>query len=252
MVEIKDLSFKYPQGKENLLKNVSFHLEDGQVMAVLGENGVGKSTLIKCVDRILKPLSGTVIIDGTDTKELSGKELAKKIAYVEQSSRKTTATVFETVLLGRKPYIKWDVTKEDYEITQKAMRQLDIEELSMRLLTDLSGGELQKVMLARALAQETKVLILDEPTSNLDPKNQHEVIRLIRNIAKEKNIAVLCVLHDLNLAIRYCDAFLLLKDGQVYSIGGKEVLTEDSIRDVYSMDAHIIEHNGVPVIIPLP
>ena len=132
------------------------------------------------------------------------------------------------------------------------LTQLKLEGLMLRPLSQLSGGEAQKVLLARALAQEPRLLLLDEPTSNLDPRNQHEVMQLVRQIAQEKQICVICVLHDLNLAIRYCDRFLLLKDGGVYAAGGEECLDPARIEAVYDMHVHTIHYMGIPVIVPFP
>lgn len=252
MIELKELSFSYGRDTENVLKNISFRLDDGHVAAVLGKNGAGKSTLLKCVDRILRPQSGHVLVDGKDVFALSGLEMAREVAYVAQNARSSNLSVFDTVLLGRRPYIRWDVSAADREIVMGLLTRLKLEKLMLRELSQLSGGEAQKVLLARALAQEPRLLLLDEPTSNLDPRNQHEVMQLVRQIARERNICVICVLHDLNLAIRYCDRYLLLQDGEVYAAGGRECLDNKTIDTVYDMQIHTIDYMGIPVIVPFP
>ena len=252
MIDIHNISFSYGRDAAPVLKNVSFHMESGHCAAILGNNGAGKSTLLKCVDRILRPQSGRVLVDGQDVFTLSNNELARQVAYVAQNARSSDLTVFDTVLLGRRPYIRWDVSAEDRQLVMELLEQMGLSHLMMRGLSHLSGGEAQKVLLARALAQEPRLLLLDEPTSNLDPRNQHEVMQLVGRIAREKNICVITVLHDLNLAIRYCDRFLILKDASVYASGGAECMTPETIEAVYDMHVHTIEYMGIPVIVPFP
>ena len=211
MVEVKDVSFRYKPAGPDILHNVSFELDDGNCLAILGNNGAGKSTLLKCIDRILPAGSGTVLVDGTDVFTLGKRELARNIAYVAQNARAADMTVYDSVLLGRRPYIGWDATEHDREVVREVIDLMGIGDYELRSVAELSGGEAQKVMLARALAQEPRLLLLDEPTSNLDPRNQHEALRTVRRVAKERNISVCIILHDLNLAIRYCDRFLFLK-----------------------------------------
>ena len=251
MIELDRIGYFYEK-ETPVLEDVCFSLEDGQCAAVLGNNGAGKSTLLKCIDRILRPQSGRVLVDGRDVFALSAQELARNVAYVAQNARSSDLTVFDTVLLGRRPYIRWTVGERDREIVLELLQRLKLEELMLRPLHQLSGGEAQKVLLARALAQEPRLLLLDEPTSNLDPRNQHEVMQLVRQMAREKNICVITVLHDLNLAIRYSDRFLLLKDHRVYASGGAECMTPENIEAVYHMHVHILEYRGIPVVVPFP
>lgn len=252
MVEVKGLSFKYSPSGPDILRDVSFAIEDGQCAAVLGNNGAGKTTLLKCIDRILQPGAGEVRVDGDNVLSLGRRELAKRVAYVAQNARAAVMTVYDTVLLGRRPYIGWDATEHDREVVAEVMELMGVTPLALRSLAELSGGEAQKVMLARALAQEPRLLLLDEPTSNLDPRNQHEALRTVRRVAKERNISVCVILHDLNLAIRYCDRFLFLKDAQVYACGGIEVMTPENIEAVYRMHVHIMSYMGIPLLIPFP
>lgn len=248
MLSVRNLNFKY--GKRTVLYNVSFDASAGSCVAILGNNGVGKSTLIKCFNKILKPISGEVILNNRNISSLSRMEIAREIAYVPQYSKTSRFTVFDTILLGRKPYIKFSPTKNDYEIVKSIIEKMGLSHMALRYTDELSGGEVQKIMLARALAQQPKVLLLDEPTSNLDIKNQHEILTLIKGLAKNKNICVIIVIHDLNLATLYCDYFVLLKDGKVYAEGSEEIICADNIKNVYGIDVIIEKINGTKIIVP--
>lgn len=245
-VIIKDLTFAYKSKK--VLNKVNFKVKPGEMIFIIGPNGSGKSTLLKCLNRILKP-EGAVYIDGKELGEISRGEIAKLIGYVPQRGEINHLTVFDTILLGRRPHIKWDVSERDVKIVKKVIRLLDMEELSFRRLTELSGGELQKVIIARALAQEPKILLLDEPTNNLDLKNQVEIMRLIRKIVKEQKISAIITMHDLNIASRYADKLIMLKDGKIVSYGGVEILNPENIEIVYGIKVSVINHNGRPLIV---
>ena len=235
MIEIRDIAFSY--GRQRILNGVSFTAQPGECVGILGNNGAGKSTLITCINRIRTPERGEVIIDGKPVRDMSRNEMARTIAYVAQKNEMSHATVFDCVLLGRKPYIKWSVSQEDIDLCEAMIRRVGMEQFQVRSLDELSGGELQKVMLARALVQQPKLLLLDEPISNLDPRNQYEMMALVRQIAREQGIAVFIVIHDLNLALRYCDRFYFLKDGTGYSYGGLETVTAETIQTVYGISA---------------
>ena len=252
MVEISNITFAYGKGSRNILDDVSFDIKQNECIAILGNNGTGKSTLLKCIDRICPAKEGFVLVDSQNVFNLTRAVLAQDIAYVPQNSTSINMTVFDSILLGRKPYIKWDATSEDRQIVCNIIQKMKLDDFAMRTVSELSGGEAQKVMLARALAQEPKLLLLDEPTSNLDPRNQHEVLRTVKKIAQEHNICVAIIIHDLNLAIRYCDRFVFLKDSRVFSYGGLETMTPENIEEIYQMHVHIIEHMGIPVIVPFP
>ena len=177
-------------------------------------------------------------------------ELAQQVSYVAQKNELAHTTVFDAVLLGRKPHMKWGPSDVDYDVAEHALRAVGMEDCRLRYMNQLSGGEQQKVMLARAIAQEPKLMLLDEPTSNLDPRNQYESMELIRHCAHGHHIAVLVVIHDLNLALRFCDRFLFLKDGTVYASGGREAVTPENIRAVYGMEAAVEQFDGIPMVIP--
>lgn len=210
-------------------------------MAMLGNNGVGKSTMLKCFNRILTPQSGSVSLDGEQLLEMSQREIAKRIAFVAQSVPETQMTVHDVVMLGRRPYMGWSFTDRDHDIVHESMLRLGLMDMRGRFLNELSGGERQKVMLARALAQEPKLLLLDEPTSSLDLKNQYQVLGIVRDICRDSGITAIVVIHDLNLALRFCDRFLLMKEGQVHDFGDKSILTRESIREVYGVDAQLTQ-----------
>ena len=247
MIEIRDIAFSY--GRQRILNGVSFTAQPGECVGILGNNGAGKSTLITCINRIRTPERGEVIIDGKPVRDMSRNEMARTIAYVAQKNEMSHATVFDCVLLGRKPYIKWSVSQEDIDLCEAMIRRVGMEQFQVRSLDELSGGELQKVMLARALVQQPKLLLLDEPTSNLDPRNQYEMMALVRQIAREQGIAVFIVIHDLNLALRYCDRFYFLKDGTGYRYGGVETVTAETIQTVYGIKAEIAQINGKQVVV---
>lgn len=243
MLHVENVAFAYSKTAE-IIKQVSFDLEAGHCLALLGNNGAGKSTLLKCLNRVHEPKNGVIAVQGQNIYDLSRSDIAKNMAYVAQQSEGSQLTVFDSILLGRKPYIKMSPTDEDIAIAQKAMERMELEKFALRYTDELSGGELQKVVLARALAQQPKILLLDEPTSNLDLYNQHEVLRVVSQIAKSDGISVVVIIHDLNLALRYCDRFLLIQNGIVYRYGNDSVITAEAIRDVYHVEAQIVEVMG--------
>ncbi len=243
MMEVKNLSFHY-KGAPQVLKDVSFSMEPGQFLAILGNNGVGKSTLLKCFNHILRPDAGQVLLDGKNLLTVSSREVAKQVAFVAQSVPNTQMTVHDVVMLGRRPYMQWGFTENDHAIVHDAMHRLGVEEMRGRFLSQLSGGEKQKVMLARALAQQPKVLLLDEPTSALDIQNQYQVLNLVREICHKDNMIAVVVIHDLNLALRFCDRFLLMKDGKVYRHGDRSILDSTALKEVYGVDAKVVEIEG--------
>lgn len=243
MMQVKNVNFHY-KGAPEVLKDVSFTLEPGKFLAILGNNGVGKSTLLKCFNHILKPDSGEVLLDGENLLTMSTREVAKQVAFVSQSVPNTQMTVHDVVMLGRRPYMTWGFTEQDHNIVHDAMHRLDVEDMRGRFLSQLSGGEKQKVMLARALAQQPKVLLLDEPTSALDIQNQYSVLKMVRDICHKDRIIAAVVIHDLNLALRFCDRFLLLKDGQVYRHGDRSILDSEALKEVYGVGAKVVEVEG--------
>lgn len=243
MIDVKNISYHYHGGQE-VLKNINFTLERGQFLAILGNNGVGKRTLLKCLNRILKAESGAFLLDGENILKMSNHEIAQRIAFVSQNVANTQMTVHDVVMLGRRPYMKWGFTEEDHKIVHDAMHRLNLEPLRGRFLNQLSGGERQKVMLARALAQQPKLLLLDEPTSSLDIHNQYQVLKIVRDICHNDGLTAIVVIHDLNLALRFCDRFLLLRRGEVYAQGDYSVLSPETLKNVYQVDGKILDVEG--------
>jgi iron complex transport system ATP-binding protein len=249
ILTVQGVTFHYPS--RPVLEQISFEVAKGELLAVLGTNGTGKTTLLKCLDRILKPAAGVVLIDDQPIAALSRNALAQRIGYVEQHRPDSRASVFNTVLLGRKPYIQWDITQNDMNIAAQALDTLGLGGYALRFLDELSGGELQKVIIARALAQQPELLLMDEPTNSLDLKNQLEVLSLVRQITRQRRIAAVVAMHDLNLALRFADRFLLLKDRRIFAAGGAEVMTPANIESVYAVPVAVTSHNGNPFVIPL-
>lgn len=249
MMVVKELDFQYNSSFQ-ILRDIAFEALPGECLAVLGNNGAGKSTMLKCLNRILSPQKGTVLVDKNNVYQMPLYAVAQNMAFVAQGSQNSRLTVYDMVMLGRKPYIKWGIRKEDEKIVEAVIRQMNLESMAVRFVDELSGGEQQKVILARALAQQPKVLLLDEPTSNLDLRNQYEVLDLVLKVCRHNDIAVVIVIHDLNLALRYCDKFMLIKENQVYDYGSGEIITCESIEDVYQIAVNIHEIDGERVIVP--
>ena len=247
-LSVKDLSFSY--GGRKVLDRISFDVEDNSIVSILGPNGVGKTTLLRCLCNLHRPQEGSILVDGTDVLTLSGRELAKHIGYVPQSTKPVRTTVFDTALIGRRPYMEWGVTKRDMEITESVLDALGLTGLSMRYADEISGGEYQKVQIARAMVQEPEILILDEPTNNLDIANQHVTMHAILNAVSSRGMCTIMTMHDINLAVHYSDRFLFIKDGRVWAYGGPEIITEELVRDVYGIDSDVIIHKGMPFVIP--
>lgn len=242
MIQIKNISFSYA-GNE-VLKDISFTVQSGECVGILGNNGAGKSTLITCLNKIRMPKTGEMYINNKDVLKMGRSETARCISYVAQKNELSHMTVFDCVLLGRKPYIKWSVSQEDVNLCDSMIEQVGLAPFKLRYINELSGGELQKVMLARAFVQQPQLLLLDEPTSNLDPKNQYEMLALVRHLARERNASALIVIHDLNLALRYCDKFAFIREGVIYRYGDASIITGKTIFDVYGINAVVTEVNG--------
>jgi iron complex transport system ATP-binding protein len=250
-LKIKDVEFSY--ASVPILKDVCIELRASEMLSVVGPNGAGKSTLLRCIDRILKPQRGSILLDEREIKEMSRMELAKKMGYIPQSSAQVfPATVFDTVLMGRRPHIGWRSSEKDMKKVLETLQLLNIKSFAMRDINELSGGQQQKVFIARALTQEPDVLLLDEPTSNLDIKHQLEVMDIIKNIVREKGIAAIMAIHDLNLASRYADRIIMMNGGEVFDAGdAASVLTPENIKHVYDVEVEVPNHGGRPYIVPV-
>lgn len=243
MINAQHVQFAY-HGRQPVLQDLNLQEQEGHCIALLGNNGAGKSTFLKCLNRILEPMDGVIVIDETEIRSMKRSAIARKLAYVEQHTDISRLTVYDTVLLGRKPHMRFGPSSEDYAIADAMIERMHLEDLKLRYIDEISGGELQKVVLARALAQQPKVLLLDEPTASLDLRNQHEVMEIVSEIARRDGITVVVVIHDLNLALKYCDRFLLIHDGQAFRYGDISIMDADVIRKVYGVDATIAEIGG--------
>lgn len=248
MLEIRDLTFFYTK-KSPVLQDLSLCLGRGEVGVLLGKNGSGKTTLFKNILGILRPKSGKITLDGVDLFTLSRKERAKKVAYVPQTVEFGDLTVFDSVLSGRIAYFSVAAGREDLLVAERVMGEMGLSEIAHRKVNELSGGERQKVAIARALVQEPELLVFDEPTGNLDIANEELIIREAKRLARDKNIAVLVSLHDLNQALWFGDRFFLLTEGGIKYSGGKETLTEETVRDVFGAEVRIITVDGKNIIL---
>ncbi|MCW3998669.1 MAG: ABC transporter ATP-binding protein [Candidatus Bathyarchaeota archaeon] len=251
-ITVQDLTFKYRSTPT--LTEVSLKLKETEVLGMVGPNGSGKTTLLKCLNKILEPQQGTILLDEQTIKKLNRLEVAKHVGYVPQSSAgdQESLLVFDMVLMGRRPHIAWQSSERDNEKTWEALKMLGIEQLAMRNFYELSGGEQQRVLIARSLAQEAKIILLDEPTSNLDIRHQLEVMELTRKLVAEQHLAAAIAIHDLNLAARFCDKIVMLKAGVIFAAGeAEEVLTAQNIRSVYDVEVAVNRFDRVPFILPL-
>jgi len=239
MLEVENLSFAY--NGLPALNVVSFRVARGSVTALVGPNGSGKSTVLKCIANVLRPARGEVSIEGQPIARIKRRQLARCIAYVPQRvSMAFPMTAFDVALLGRRPHLSWRASPRDLDVTWQVLKAVGIDHLATRYINEMSGGEAQKVFVARALAQEAPILLLDEPTSNLDVQHQLEIMDLVRRLSREQGTTVLCAIHDLNLAARYADTIVMLQGGRVYAEGTPEqVLTPKHILEVYGVQAKV-------------
>jgi len=253
-LKVDKVSFSYDSLAA--LKEVCFEVKTGEILGIIGPNGSGKTTLLKCINNILKPKRGVVFLDELNISSLRRKEIAKKVGVVPQNSvNRFDFTVFDAVLMGRFPYLgRFDrETKQDFDIVDRALELTGIQNLSSRLITEISGGEYQKVIIARALAQEPQVLLLDEPTLHLDISHQIEFLELLKLLARNEGLIVIIVSHDLNLAARYSDRVLILKEGEIYQAGvPEEVFIPKHIKDVYGIEVEIIRSSATNSINIIP
>lgn len=253
MLNIRSISVNY--GDNEILHNISFSVEPGQVVALIGPNGAGKTTMIRALSGVLPLRSGTVKVSGNDLASLTITERARLLAVVPQARKLPPSyTVHQAVLMGRTPYLGWmgNPGPKDYEKAKWALERTQISALAARQVEELSGGEQQLVLVARALAQDAPIILLDEPTAHLDMKHQATILNLVRTLARERDLAVLMSLHDLNLVSIYSDHIALLGDGQLRAQGApREVLNRRDLTEVYQVPLHIIPHPylDVPLVI---
>ncbi len=251
IISVEDLHVGYSEGSE-ILHGISFEIDEPEYVCIIGPNGVGKSTLIKAVGGIIKPRSGHVKVFDTDVGEYSLRELSKLVGYVPViSSDFNVLSVLDTVLIGRYSHQRWRTTQKDIAIAMKSLKAMEISDLAERRFNELSAGQHQKVAISRGLVQEPKILMLDEPTANLDIRHQIYVSAFLRKLSEKTQTTCFTVSHDLNLAAKYATkAIVLQRPGKIYAIGKpKDVITEQMIRDVYEVESKVIDDNGVPHVI---
>jgi iron complex transport system ATP-binding protein len=248
-ISVKNIEFAY--NGTPVLKNISFDVDKGHFLALAGPNGSGKSTLIKCLNGILKPQKGDVIINDHKIGNYRLRELAMNIAYVPQNRPAVyPMSVFDTVLLGRKPYIGWKPSDQDLEVTAEIISQMNLDDVAQRDVNKLSGGQQQAVYIARALAQQPDILLLDEPTSNLDLKHCFGIMEILKNLCST-GITVVVALHDINLAIRYSSHIIMLKSGEIFAGGSSSIVTEELLEILYEVKINRVEVNGIVQMIPV-
>ena len=248
-LKIQGLDFRYDS--RLVLKDISLEVEEGKILTLVGPNGSGKTTLLRCIMRIFNPEKGCILINEKQINKIKRRELAKRIGYVPQSEPSSfPTTVFDTVLLGRKPYLNWNPSVKDFRIVSEALHLLGLKEFALRDLNELSGGEKQKILIARAIVQEPEIMLLDEPTSNLDLRHQLEILEIVKNLVKEKAISIIMAMHDLNLASRYSDKLVMLKNGKIFGIGTpKQVITSENMKSVYGVEALIYNQSRTPYVV---
>ncbi len=252
-LEMQNVTLAY--GRHPVMEDITLKVSPGEMVGLIGPNGSGKSTIIKALSHILRPRSGRVTIDGRDISSISRRELACMVGVVPQLPLlPSTFTSFEIVLMGRNPHLGLFQSegRHDWALAREAMEKTGTWLLANRYVNELSGGEIQCLLIARALVQETKAILLDEPTANLDIGRQVDILDLIKNLCVENNLAVLAAVHDLNLAAQYCDRLLLINDRHIHAQGTpSEVITDKNIREVYGAENCVYTHpvNGLPAVL---
>ena len=249
MLKVENINFRYSKFSRPVLNGASLELQPGEIGILLGKNGSGKTTLFKNILGIHVPQSGSIRFDGENLLKMPRRERAKRIAYVPQDIYFGALSVFDSILMGRVSHFSLKADHRDYLAVEQIVQDMGLSTFAHRNVEELSGGERQKIAIARAMAQEPKLMVFDEPTGNLDIANEQLIMTEAKKLAREKNISILSSLHDLNQALAFGDKFFFLKNGVVKYAGGKECFTREIIRDIFDIDVDIREIDGEKVIL---
>jgi iron complex transport system ATP-binding protein len=251
-ITVQGVTFSYRSNPS--LNDISIELKNSEVLGLIGPNGSGKTTLLKCINKLLEPKQGSIMLENQSIKKMNRLEIAKHLGYVPQYhvNNADELPVYDIVLMGRRPHATWGSSEKDSQKVWEALKTLNIEHLANRNFFELSGGEQQRVLIARSVAQEAKVLLLDEPTSNLDIRYQLEVMDLTRKLVSNERLSAVIAIHDLNLAARFCDRIVMMTDGKIFATGNpSSVLTAENIRVVYGVEVQVNYSSKSLYIIPI-
>ena len=251
MLKAENLHFSYSKHGASVLNGASLELKQGEIGILLGKNGSGKTTLFKNILGIHSPTGGSIAFEGENLLKMPRRERARRIAYVPQDIHFGALSVFDSILMGRVSYFGLKASREDYLAVERIVEDMGLQSFAHRNVDELSGGERQKIAIARAMAQEPLLMVFDEPTGNLDIANEQLILREAKKLARERNISILSSIHDVNQALAFGDKFFFLKDGVVKYAGGKEIVTAEVIKDIFDIDVQFENINGKLVMLPV-